>query len=72
MHMCKATKRAQSMLAEIDFLPVFRLVAVEHGIALVVTRFADQPGEDAVRIERVGDSGVHIKPIEGEDVVLGY
>ena len=50
---------------------VLRLVAVEHGVALVVARLADQPAEDAAGIERVGDARVRVEPVEGEDVVLG-
>ncbi len=57
--------------AEIDADAVFRLVAVEHGIALVVSHLADQPAEDAFCIQGIGDPRVRVEPVDDEDVVLG-
>src|SRR5205807_6804273 len=58
-------------LAEIDAKPVFRLVAVERRVTLVVPRFADQPAEDATCVKRVGYSRLCVESVVGEDVVLG-
>lgn len=43
-------------LAQIYFWPLFRFVAVENRVALVVSRLADQPAEVASGINRVDDA----------------
>ena len=57
-------------LAEVGSNPVFRLVLIENSVALIVTRLADQPSEDASCIRRVEDARIGVMAIEGEDVVL--
>lgn len=56
---------------EIDAGAVLGLVLVEHGVALVVTGLADQPAEDPPMVGRVGDAGVRVLAVQGQDVVVG-
>jgi hypothetical protein len=46
-------------IAEIDAKAIFRFVTVEHGVASVIARLANQPTEDAGRVKRIDkrDSG---------------
>src|SRR6185295_5855876 len=44
---------------------------VKDGVALVVPRLTDQPGEDTPAVYGVGDAGVRVLAVQGEDVVAG-
>src|SRR5262245_36771278 len=50
---------------------VLFVIEITNAITLLIARFTDQPGEDAARVERVGNTRIRIMAVEGEDVVLG-
>src|SRR5262245_8255378 len=50
---------------------VLFVIEITNAITLLIARFTDQPGEDAARVERVGNTRIRVMAIEGEDVVLG-
>ncbi len=54
---------------EVDAGAVFRFVAVDNRVALVVEALADQPAEDARRIHRVGDAALGGPPVQRRDVL---
>ena len=58
-------------LGEIEVLTIFGLVLVADGVALVVTRFTDQPAEDPGWIDRVCNPRSLILTVKGEDVIFG-
>ncbi len=58
-------------LAQIKVGRVLGLVIVDHGVAPVVARLADKPAEDAAGVGRVGDTGVGVFAVEGQNVVFG-
>ncbi len=58
-------------LSQVEIRPIFGLIVVEDGVAAVVARLADEPGEDAPGVGRVGDARITVRAVESEDVVLG-
>src|SRR5262249_51975768 len=58
-------------LGEVDGVRVFLLVAVYNDVAFIVIAFADEPGENASRIGRVGNTAFWRLAIPGGNVVPG-
>src|SRR6185369_7009166 len=56
-------------LLEIDAFAVFRLVAIEHRVSLVVAGLTMQPAEGARSVQRICDPGVRMQTVNREDVV---
>lgn len=58
-------------LCQINLRAVFTLVLVHDSIALIITRFTDQPAKKPFRIIRIGDPGFFVLAMDRENVVFG-